>query len=81
MHVPRGDKGTRITLPEIDDPRERPTIPAPPPPLHSEVRLAVARVPLAAATVDVVTCDLRRDRRSESFDCRLVAKVIPFRRR
>ena len=47
-------------------PNERPTIPVPPP-LESEVRLRVARVPWPAATVDLVVCDLTRDERSESY--------------
>jgi hypothetical protein len=45
---------------------ERPTIPVPAP-LESEIRLRVARVPRAAMTVEVVMCDLTRDRRSESY--------------
>jgi hypothetical protein len=45
---------------------DRPTIPVPAP-RESEVRLKVERVPWAAATVDLVLCDLSRDPRSESF--------------
>ena len=45
---------------------DRPTIPVPAP-RESGVRLKVARVAYAAATVDVVVCDLTRDPRSESF--------------
>jgi hypothetical protein len=47
---------------------DRPTIPVPPP-RESGVRLHVSRmsVPLVAATVDVVTCDLSRDPRSEEW--------------
>ena len=45
---------------------ERPTIPVPAP-YESGVRLKVARVAYASATVDVVVCDLSRDCRSESF--------------
>ncbi len=45
---------------------DRPTIPVPAP-RESGVRLKVARVAYAAATVDVVLCDLSRDPRSESF--------------
>jgi hypothetical protein len=53
---------------ELLSANERPTIPVPPP-RESGVRLRVARVsvPLVAATVDVVVCDLRRDRRSEEY--------------
>jgi hypothetical protein len=43
---------------------DRPTIPVP---HHSEIRLAVRRVPWPAATIDIVTSDSRRDPRSESF--------------
>ena len=45
---------------------DRPTIPVPAP-RESGVRLRVARksVPLVAATVDLVVCDLTRDPRSE----------------
>lgn len=55
---------------ELLSENERPTIPVPPP-RESGVRLRVSRkaVPLVAATVDVVTCDLSRDPRSE--DCAL----------
>ena len=45
---------------------DRPTIPVPAP-RESGVRLRVSRVAYAAATVDVVVCDLSRDPRSESF--------------
>lgn len=47
---------------------DRPTIPVPPP-RESGVRLRVARmsVPLVAATVDLVVCDLSRDPRSEDY--------------
>lgn len=45
-------------------PNDRPTIPVP---RESGVRLGVTRVVLAAATVDVVTCDLSGDPRSEDF--------------
>ena len=45
---------------------DRPTIPVPAP-RESGVRLKVSRVAYAAATVDVVLCDLSRDPRSESF--------------
>ena len=45
---------------------ERPTIPVPAP-RESGVRLKVARVAYAVATVDVVLCDLSRDPRSESY--------------
>ncbi len=45
---------------------DRPTIPVPAP-RESGVRLKVSRVAYAAATVDVVLCDLTRDPRSESF--------------
>jgi hypothetical protein len=47
---------------------ERPTIPVPAP-RESGVRLRVARksVPLVAATVDLVVCDLTRDSRSEDY--------------
>jgi hypothetical protein len=45
---------------------DRPTIPVPAP-RDSGVRLKVERVAYAAATVDVVVCDLSRDPRSESF--------------
>jgi hypothetical protein len=43
---------------------DRPTIPVPAP-RESGVRLRVERVAYAAATVDVVVCDLSRDPRSE----------------
>jgi hypothetical protein len=52
---------------------DRPTIPVPAP-RESGVRLKVARVAYAAATVDVVLCDLTRDPRSESF-----AETAPHR--
>jgi len=45
---------------------ERPTIPVPEP-RESGVRLKVSRVAYAAATVDVVLCNLSRDPRSEDF--------------
>jgi len=45
---------------------ERPTIPVPEP-RESGVRLKVAQLPISAATVDVVLCDLSRDPRSESY--------------
>lgn len=45
---------------------ERPTIPVPEP-RESGVRLKVAQLPICAATVDVVLCDLSRDPRSESY--------------
>jgi hypothetical protein len=47
-------------------PKDRPTIPVPAP-LESGVRLKVERVSYAAATVDIVLCDLSRDPRSESY--------------
>ena len=45
---------------------ERPTIPVPEP-RESGVRLKVAQLPICAATVDIVVCDLSRDPRSESY--------------
>ena len=45
---------------------ERPTIPVPEP-RESGVRLKVAQLPIFAATVDIVVCDLSRDPRSESY--------------
>lgn len=51
---------------------DRPTIPVPAP-RESGVRLKVARVAYAAATVDVVVCDLTRDPRSDSF-----VPFVPF---
>jgi len=45
---------------------ERPTIPVPEP-RESGVRLHVAQLPICAATVDLVVCDLSRDPRSESY--------------
>ena len=45
---------------------ERPTIPVPEP-RESGVRLKVARIAWAFATVDVVVCDLTRDPRSEDY--------------
>lgn len=47
---------------------DRPTIPVPPP-RESGVRLRVSRksIPLVAATVDIVVCDLSRDPRSEDY--------------
>ncbi len=53
---------------ELLSENERPTIPVPPP-RESGVRLRVSRkaVPLVAATVDVVMCDLSRDPRSEDY--------------
>jgi hypothetical protein len=47
-------------------PNDRPTIPVPPP-RDSGIRLAVTRVPIGAATVDAVLCDLSRDPRSENW--------------
>lgn len=35
--------------------------------MESGVRLRVERIPLFAATVDTVTCDLTRDPRSEDY--------------
>ena len=54
-------------LPETEA-NERPTIPVPAP-RESGVRLRVARVsaPPVSVTVDVVVCDLSRDRRSEEY--------------
>lgn len=52
---------------------DRPTIPVPPP-RESGVRLRMTQVPTSAATVDVVTCDLTKDPRSESFVARRSAK-------
>lgn len=43
---------------------ERPTIPAP---AESGICLKVTRIPWVSATVDVVTCDLSRDPRSECY--------------
>ena len=47
---------------------DRPTIPVPPP-RESGVRLRVARksMPMVAATIDIVVCDLSRDPRSEDY--------------
>jgi hypothetical protein len=48
---------------------DRPTLPAPAAPAAREsgVRLQMARIACAGATVDVVVCDLSRDPRSEEF--------------
>lgn len=53
---------------ELLSANERPTIPVPAP-RESGVRLRVARmsVPLVAATIDAVVCDLSRDPRSEEY--------------
>jgi hypothetical protein len=59
-------EGERDDLIERLAARDRPTIPVPAP-RESGVRLKVSRVAYAAATVDVVLCDLSRDPRSESF--------------
>ncbi|MBX3212537.1 MAG: hypothetical protein KF850_10925 [Labilithrix sp.] len=59
------------------EPRERPTIPVP---RESGVHLGVTRVVLAAATIDVVTCDLSRDPRSEDFALARSGQVAPIRR-
>ena len=45
---------------------DRPTIPVPEA-RESGVRMAVERVACGAATIDVVTCDLTRDPRSEDY--------------
>ena len=45
---------------------DRPTMPVPEP-RESGVRLKVAKVAYGSAMIDVVTCDLSRDRRSECF--------------
>ena len=47
---------------------DRPTLPVPAP-LESGIQLRVDRrsVPLTAATVDIVICDLSRDPRSEDY--------------
>ena len=50
-----------------DFPNDRPTIPAPPC-RDSGVRFKISRVPLHAATIDIVLCDLSRDPRSEDWD-------------
>ncbi len=56
---------------------ERPTIPVPEP-RESGVRLQVAQLPICAATVDVVLCDLSRDPRSESYIPNVTRdKVVP----
>jgi hypothetical protein len=55
-------------------PNDRPTIPVPAP-LESGVRLKVERVSYAAATVDVVLCDLSRDPRSESYPSTPASKL------
>jgi hypothetical protein len=53
---------------ELLSANDRPTIPVPAP-RESGVRLRVARksVPLVAATIDLVVCDLTRDPRSEEY--------------
>ena len=50
---------------------DRPTIPVPAP-RESGVRLRVARksMPMVAATIDIVVCDLSRDPRSEDYIAR-----------
>ena len=45
---------------------DRPTIPVPEPRV-SGIRLRVSQISICAASVDVVTCDLSRDPRSESY--------------
>ena len=50
---------------------EVPTIPAP---RASGIRLHVTRIPCSAAKVDLVTCDLTHDPRSEDFGV-----VVPLR--
>ena len=47
-----------------EEPGERPTIPVP---RESGVQLRTLKVAYAAATVDVVLCDLSKDPRSEDF--------------
>jgi len=59
---------------------DRPTIPVPAP-RESGVRLKVARVAYAAATVDVVVCDLSRDPRSEDYASAVDPVASPSDRR
>ncbi len=46
---------------------DRPTMPVPPPPFESGVRLGAVVISVTGATVDMVTADLSRDPRSESY--------------
>jgi len=61
-------------------PNDRPTIPVPAP-RDSGIQLRVTRVPVVAATIDVVVCDLSGDPRSESFAPDRTSNVSPLRRR
>jgi hypothetical protein len=49
---------------------DRPTLPVPPPPFESGVRLGATVISVTGATVDMVTADLSRDPRSEDFVAR-----------
>jgi hypothetical protein len=73
------DCGALGREPRVDDDeaslsiRDRPTMPAPPVPHESGLRLrAGSPSSFASAVVDVVVCDLSRDPRSESFRLHVV---------
>lgn len=46
---------------------DRPTVPVPPPPFESGVRLGGVVISVVGATLDLVVADMRRDPRSESW--------------
>lgn len=55
---------------------DRPTLPVPPPPFESGVRLGAVVISVTGASVDVVTADLTRDPRSESYAERPRAALV-----
>jgi hypothetical protein len=62
----------RERIVRLDDPddlgvHDRPTLPVPPPPFESGVRLGATVISVTGATVDVVTADMSRDPRSEDY--------------
>lgn len=61
------DRVARLDEPEEVGIHDRPTLPVPPPPFESGVRLGATVISVTGATVDVVTADLSRDPRSEDF--------------
>jgi hypothetical protein len=46
---------------------DRPTVPVPPPPFESGVRLGAVVISVVGATLDLVVADMSRDPRSESW--------------
>lgn len=67
LDSPEGEDTVVADPEEVLGIHERPTIPVPAPPCESGVRLAAVAISLLGATVDMVTADLTRDPRSESW--------------